>query len=236
LSGARQAARRPHVLADQNAALVPHGAPVSILAASQTKLEHSMTIRLAFAGVMAGLLLAGCGTTPQQGSATATAPAAPATSTAPAALPAQAVRVPAESKKKVVLNMSGAKTSVEAKDWASFKEEWRATFAEHAKDAGIAFAMQEGEARPGGEAGTLLNVYVNDYRQVGIGARIFLGVMTGNAFIDAKVSFSDLNNGTRFGEQVHNTSSSAWSGVFAKVTPQQVDAIATDVFREIKTR
>ena len=96
--------------------------------------------------------------------------------------------------------------------------------------------MQEGEARGSADSGTLLTVYVNDYRQVGIGARIFLGVMTGNAFIDSKVSFSDLKTGQRFGEQAYNTSSSAWGGVFAKMTPQQVDAIASGVFGEIKGR
>jgi hypothetical protein len=132
--------------------------------------------------------------------------------------------------------MTGPKTVVEAKDWASFKEEWRATFADHAKSSGIVFSMQDGEARPAGEAGTLLNVYVNDYRQVGIGARIFLGIMSGNAFIDSKVAFTDLKNGARFGEQTYNTTSSAWHGVFASMTPQQVNSIATEVFASLNAR
>jgi hypothetical protein len=59
--------------------------------------------------------------------------------------------------------------------------------------------------------------------------------MTGNAFIDAKIKFINLRNGVMFGEQQHNTSSSAWSGIFAKVTPQQVDAIGTEVFRDMKS-
>jgi hypothetical protein len=135
-----------------------------------------------------------------------------------------------------MLNMTGPKTVTEAKDWVSFKEEWRATFADHAKERGIAFEMQEGDAKPLGEPGTLLNVYINDYRQVGIGACIFLGIMTGNAYIDAKVGFADLSVGSRFGEQAYNTSSSAWAGVFGKMTPQQVDAIATEIFGSIKPR
>jgi len=60
--------------------------------------------------------------------------------------------------------------------------------------------------------------------------------MTGNAYIDAKVSYVDLNGGQTFGAQNYNTSSSAWAGVFAKMTPQQVDAIATDVFATLKPR
>jgi uncharacterized lipoprotein YmbA len=190
--------------------------------------------------LLAAVLLAACGTTSQKNSTTAATPAAPVPAAAPEApLPSlanQTVKVPAGSGKKVVLNMTGAKVCVEAKDWASFKEEWRATFAEHAKESGIAFSMQDGAKAPAPEAGTLLNVYVNDYRQVGIGARIFFGVMTGSAYIDAKVGFADLNGGPAFGEQSYNTSSSAWGGVFAKMTPQQVNAIATEVFAEIKGR
>lgn len=130
----------------------------------------------------------------------------------------------------MVLAMTGPKHVVEAKDWAEFKREWRETFEEHAKQAGLAYAFSEAEPRPTGEDGTILLVDVADYRIVGIGARIFFGVMTGNAFIDAKINYTSLQDGARFGEQQYSTSSSAWGGVFSRVTPQQVDAIATDVF------
>lgn len=141
--------------------------------------------------------------------------------------------IPANSTKRLVLNMSGPATVVQAKDWPQFQEEWRATFADHAKAAGVAFEVQKGDAQVAGTNGTLLKVYVNDYRMVGIGARIFFGVMTGNAYIDAKADYCDLGNGTVYGERIYNTTSSAWNGVFAKMTPQQVDAIATMVFSEL---
>ena len=193
--------------------------------------------------VTGAALLTGCASTSQNKpveSTPSTSAATPAATSAPAANAAavamQPVRVPAASTKKVVLHMTGAKASVDARDWSGFKDEWRATFADHAKAAGINFVMQDGDAMPPKEDGTLLSVHVNDYRQVGIGARIFLGIMSGNAFIDAKVAFSDLKTGQRFGEQAYNTTSSAWHGVFAKMTPQQVDAIASGVFGEIKVR
>ena len=192
--------------------------------------------RLAWvAVVLAAAFLSACGSTPQSAQTAAPSTTAPA-ATAAAKPQSQAVNVPAASGKKVVLNMTGPKTVTEAKDWVSFKEEWRATFAEHAKAQGIAFSMLEADVRVPGEPGTLLNVYVNDYRQVGIGARIFFGVMTGNAYIDANVEFNDLNGGQTFGDQAYNTSSSAWAGVFAKMTPQQIDTIATTIFASLKPR
>jgi hypothetical protein len=189
------------------------------------------------AAMLALALVTGCASTgrPQTSASTAPATTAPVAAAAPAA-PAQPPLVPVTSAKRVVLNMTGPATVTQAKDWPAFMEEWRATFADHAKGRGVAFDMQQGDARATGESGTLLNVYVNDYRMVGIGARIFFGVMTGNAYIDAKVSFADLNGGAGFGNRDYNTSSSAWEGIFGKMTPQQVDAIAAQVFGELPAR
>ena len=181
--------------------------------------------------MLAIVLISGCASTGgQKPSAT---PAEPAATTAAAP---RTLLVPPGSAKRLVLNMSGPAAVTQAKDWPAFQEEWRATFAEHAKDASVTFDMQRGEARATGEAGTLLSVYVNDYHMVGIGSRIFFGVMTGNAYIDAKASFADLNGGTAFGERTYNTTSSVWAGVFGKMTPQQVDAIATQMFGELVAR
>jgi hypothetical protein len=174
----------------------------------------------------------GCASTGGQHDAAATAAPAsvPATPSTESSTP---LSMPSLSAKRLVLAMTGPATVTQARDWPAFQEEWRATFADHAKAAGVAFDLQKGDAKPAGEPGTLLQVYVNDYRMVGIGTRIFFGVMTGNAYIDAKAAFSDLNDGTPFGERIYNTSSTAWGGVFAKMTPQQVDVIASRVFGEL---
>jgi hypothetical protein len=180
--------------------------------------------------LITSIFLGGCATKgPDSQNNTATAK--PAESVARTTSP---VVVPAVSAKKVVMSMTGPKAVVEAKDWTDFKREWRETFADHAKAAGIEFGFVEGEAKPQASDGTMLQVNIADYRMVGIGARLFFGVMTGNAFIDAKIKFINLRDGATFGEQQHNTSSSAWSGIFAKVTPQQVDTIGAEVFRDLK--
>jgi hypothetical protein len=177
-------------------------------------------------------LASGCATSASQHDS-APAAAAPEAAATPDSAPLTPLNAPPASTKRLVLNMSGPAAVTQAKDWPAFQEEWRATFAEHAKDAGVAFAVQKGDAKATGEDGTLLEVYVNDYRMVGIGARVFFGVMTGNAYIDAKAEYVDLNNGAVFGERLYNTTSSAWGGVFAKMTPQQVDAVASKVFAEL---
>lgn len=178
------------------------------------------------------VLFLGACATPRADHAGAT-PGATAAPTAPRL--ATPVNVPAASARKVVLTMTGPRQVTEAKDWADFKREWRETFAEHAKEADIAFSFVEGDMPPPGQDGTVLFVNVADYRMIGIGTRIMFGIMTGNAFIDARIRFANLRDGSTLGEQQYNTSSSAASGIFAKVTPQQVDAIAAEVFRDLRS-
>lgn len=178
----------------------------------------------------AALLLSACASAPRTGSGPG---AAPVQEAAPART-APAVAIPAGAARKLVLTMTGPDHVVQAKDWPEFKREWRETFADHAKEAGVAYSFSDAPPGPSAEDGTLLTVHVADYRLVGIGARIMFGIMTGNAFIDAKARYTSLRDGALYGEQPYNTSSSAWGGIFAKMTPQQVDAIASQVFLEFK--
>ena len=146
------------------------------------------------------------------------------------------VRVPAESAQKIVLNISGPPRSTESRDWEAFKGEWNGAFRAQTAAAGIAFDIQAGKARPTGEAGTLLDVNVDDYRYLSPGARYGFGIMTGNAYIESKIRFLDLKTGASFGEQSYNTTSTAWQGVFSAMTEKQVEAIAAEVIREVTGR
>ena len=94
----------------------------------------------------------------------------------------------------------------------------------------IALAAQGfGAARPTGEPGTLLGMYVNDFRYVSTGMRLGIGVMSGNAFIDANTRFMDLNNGALWGERPYVTRSSAWEGVASAMTGKQAQAICKNM-------
>ncbi len=115
-----------------------------------------------------------------------------------------------------------------------FKKEWFAITKDQAAAQGVAFSAQEGDPKPTGEVGTLVVVRISDYKHVGVGARLMLGVMTGNAYIDAKVEFRDLATGRLRGERQYNTSSRAWQGVFAAVTPKQIYGLADQFLIEMK--
>ncbi len=190
-----------------------------------------MSVRFTTLLAVCALTLGGCAATVDR--------TAPATNTAAgtAAAPSQqqpSMKIPAEAGKRLVLNMQLDPKHVADANWPEFKKEWIDITKEQAAGKAMAFATQDGEAKGTGEPGTLVVVRINDYRHVTISKRVWLGVMTGNAFIDSKVEFRDLATGKLYGERAYNTSSSAWGGVFAAMTPKQIYALADEIIGEIK--
>jgi hypothetical protein len=60
-----------------------------------------------------------------------------------------------------------------------------------------------------------------------------LGVMTGNAFINAQVGFRDLKTGETWATKTYDTKSSARNGVFAAMTTKQVRAMCHEMLGEV---
>ena len=65
----------------------------------------------------------------------------------------------------------------------------------------MVFEVQKGEARSTGEAGTLLQVYVNDYRMVGIGSRILFWRNDGQCLYRC---YGQLHLNDGFGRSIEN--------------------------------
>jgi hypothetical protein len=146
---------------------------------------------------------------------------------------ATSFRVGGDATKMLVLNMTGSKVSTESSDWEPFKGLWRQALKEDAATLGAPYSAQDGEPKSTGEPGTLIVVDVADFRYLSAGARYGLGVMTGNAYIHAKVSFRDLKTGESWGERSYDTSSTAWQGVFSAMTDKQVRAICKEIVTDL---
>jgi hypothetical protein len=74
------------------------------------------------------------------------------------------LRVDAAASKKLVLSLDGSEVATSSGNWEEMKGVWRDAFGQEATSAGVAYGFQEGAAQHTGEEGTLLVVYVNDYR------------------------------------------------------------------------
>ncbi|HEY2402908.1 MAG TPA: hypothetical protein VGI23_21325 [Steroidobacteraceae bacterium] len=139
------------------------------------------------------------------------------------------IKVGANATKAIVLSIKGEPDATSSKDWEPFKGVWKAAMEEEAQAVGATVTSVDADAKATGKPGTLLAVDIIDFRYISTGARIGLGVMTGNAFVNAQVTFKDLENGQVWGERHYDTKSSAWQGVFSPMTDKQVHAICKEI-------
>lgn len=143
------------------------------------------------------------------------------------------VAVVGQAGKSIVLNITGSTVSTTAKDWSGFKALWPEPCAQESAAVGANFSMQDGAPTPTGNPGTLVVVDVADYHYISTGARIMFGVMTGNAYINAQVTFRDLKSGDVRATKKYDTTSTAWQGVFSGMTVKQVHAMCHEIVGEI---
>ena len=166
--------------------------------------------------ISATFVLAGCATTVQ--------------------LPASAepkLEIGAAAKKHLVLFVQGTKMSMESNDWEQLRTAWRNAMSASAAAAGLSFGYQDSLPTLATETATLVIVTVNDYRYVSQGARLAVGIATGNAFINADVSFVELPTNAVAGTRKYSTTSSAGQGIFAPMTEKQIEAISNEILKEI---
>lgn len=147
----------------------------------------------------------------------------------------QKIAVSPAATKQLVLVVDGSAAATQSKDWEQFRGEWRNAITEAAAAAKLDVRYQDSAAPPATPA-VLARVYINDYRYVTQGARFAVGIMTGNAFVDAEVSFTELPGNTAAGTRKYNTSSSAGQGIFSPMTEKQVRAICDAIVAEVAQR
>jgi hypothetical protein len=143
--------------------------------------------------------------------------------------------IPGASTKRIVMNVTGSDISTSSTDWEQFKGEWWAAMKAVTSEVGLSYSARDEAPIRHSESGTLVVVYIDDYRYLSPGARYGFGIMTGNAYIESKVSFRDLQTGEPYGERSYNTSSTAWEGVFSAMTEKQVRAVCEAIVGEIKS-
>jgi hypothetical protein len=168
--------------------------------------------------------LTGCAATVDRTSSNGTSTAAP---TQPV--------TEASASKNVLLNVTGSKEIMAAKDFQIIADEIQRGITEKLTPVGATLKMQSGNAAATAP-GTQVVVTVIDYRYVSTGMRYGFGIMTGNAYINAKIELFDLQTGKKLTEQAFNTSSSAFQGIFSAMTAKQVDAMGDEVLALVRPR
>ena len=144
--------------------------------------------------------------------------------------------ISAPATKRIVMVVQGSKSATESKDWETLRAQWRSAMSEAAAAAGLSLVNQESVTPLPADAATLVVVTVQGFRYVSQGARIAVGVMTGNAFINTEVSFAELPANTPAGTRQYSAKSSAGQGLFAAMTDKQVRGICDEIVKDVSQR
>jgi hypothetical protein len=144
--------------------------------------------------------------------------------------------VPEASAKKLVMEVTGKTEWASDAKWGYLRDEWQNSMAWAANNAKIGYAYKAEGTAPASDAATLVKIKVNDFRFVSTAARWTVGVFSGNAFIDVDVSFVDLASGRELGSRKYGSSSSFIQGVAAPMTERQLEAICTEIVKDLTQR
>lgn len=143
------------------------------------------------------------------------------------------IKVSSAAARKVVLTVVGKDDLASDNDWKQVVDVWRDAMSGAAAARGLGYVyVKPGEASAN-EPATLIQVQVNAYRLRSTGARLAFGIMTGNAHMDATVSYFELPARQPAGTRRYNTSSSAWEGAFSAMSAKQVEAISEEILKEL---
>lgn len=137
------------------------------------------------------------------------------------------------AKSRIVMSLTRVNTEQPVEDWTAFREEWQTSMTAAAQQAGATFTLLDEKTTASKDSGVLLRVKVNDFRYVSQAKRYAVGVLTGNASLDVDVQFIETPAGTLLGTRKYTSSSSALNGIFAAMTPKQVEATANEIVGEI---
>ncbi len=144
------------------------------------------------------------------------------------------MQVPARAQTSVALVVRAANPEVgRSSDWQALRGAWRDAMAEAARAAGKQFQYLENEPQSTPAGSTLVVVQVKDYRYLSTGARYGLGLMTGNAYVNADAVFYVGPGRTVVGQRSYSTTSSAWQGIFSAMTDKQLASISTAMLKDI---
>lgn len=133
--------------------------------------------------------------------------------------------IPAEAKRELSVSFKGNDKVRANEQWPNLQQMWRDALGRAANGAGYTVSN---------DGRLAIRIEVLNFRYMSSGTRYGLGVMAGNAWIDAIVSFEDRKTGRVYGTRQYNTSSSAWEGVFSAMTADQIEALSRTIVDEIR--
>ncbi|WP_137971471.1 DUF4410 domain-containing protein [Pseudomonas sp. F(2018)] len=136
------------------------------------------------------------------------------------------------ARRNVLVSLNGSEQAESNESWQDLRHSLHSNLDDQAFHS-LYRMTHVAERRTIDVPGVLVSVDVTNFRYLSQIRRSFLGPTTGNAWVDAKVAFYDLQSGELLGNRTYRTTSSGWGTFFSNMTERQVQALSAKIIDEI---
>ena len=137
-----------------------------------------------------------------------------------------------QARRNVLVSLKGSEQAESYESWQDLRHSLRSNLDDQAFHS-LYRMTHVADRRVIPTPGVLVSVDVVDFRYLSQLSRSFLGPATGNAWVDAKVAYYDLQSGELLGSRTYRTTSSGWGTFFSNMTERQVQAVSAKIIDEI---
>lgn len=136
-------------------------------------------------------------------------------------------------RRNIVFSLSGSTPAESEPRWQDLRQSLQAQLDHKSFDA--LYRMTPVSGRPTlALPGVLVTAEVTSFRYLSQMSRRFLGPTTGDAWVDLRVAYYDLQSGRQLGARSYRTGSSGWGTFFSNMTERQVEALATRIIDDLR--
>ncbi len=138
------------------------------------------------------------------------------------------VPVYSDARSNLVMVFKGDQRVEANEKWPQLRTEWQEALRMYGQAKGLNVLT----TKPSGPA-TVATIEVTNFRYLTTGQRYSFGSMSGNAWVNSRVSYSDATTGEALASRSYDTSSTAWEGVFSAMTSDQLKALSKTIIDDV---
>lgn len=138
-----------------------------------------------------------------------------------------------EARRNILVSLDASQQAKDDEGWQSLRSALHSNLDRKAFESLYSLTFVPGRPRMAAP-GVLVDIDVTTFRYRSQWPRRLVGPATGEAWVDARVAYYDLQTGRLLASRTYRTGSEAWGAFFSSMSERQVDALTAQIIDEIR--